>query len=88
MALTEEEFERYEKDNLSKFEWLSLFIRWLAEEKGKTEVDFDFPLPAEYPSVIVVNITTGCNLRCKYCFADCGPFKGENMSKQLYCGSY
>lgn len=83
MALTEEEYKKYENNDLSKSEWLSLFIRGLADEKGKTEVDFDFPLPADYPSVIVVNITTGCNLRCKYCFADCGPFKGENMTEDV-----
>ena len=83
MALTEEEYEKYENGGLSKSEWLSLFIRGLAEEEGKTEVEFDFPVPADYPSVIVVNITTGCNLRCKYCFADCGPFKGENMTEDV-----
>ena len=83
MALTDEEFKKYEDDELSQSEWLSLFIRGLADEEGNTEVDFDFPIPADYPSVIVVNITTGCNLRCKYCFADCGPFKGENMTEDV-----
>lgn len=83
MALTQEEFERYKNNQLLQAEWLSLFIRGLAEDKDHTEIDFDFPLPAEYPSVIVVNITTGCNLRCKYCFADCGPFKGENMTEDV-----
>ncbi len=83
MALDEKEFERYESDKLTQDEWLSLFIRGLAEDEDHTEVDFDFPLPADYPSVIVVNITTGCNLRCKYCFADCGPFKGEDMTEEV-----
>ncbi len=83
MALTEKEFERYQEDKLTQDEYLSLFIRGLCEDEDHTEVDFDFPLPAEYPSVIVVNITTGCNLRCKYCFADCGPFKGENMTEEV-----
>ena len=83
MALTKDEYDRYEKDELTKYEWFSLFIRGLAEDKKHTKVDFDFPLPAEYPSVIVVNITTGCNLRCKYCFADCGPFKGEDMTEDV-----
>ena len=32
MALTEEEYEKYENGGLSKSEWLSLFIRGLAEE--------------------------------------------------------
>lgn len=83
MALTNDDFKKYEDNSLSNDEWLSLFIRGLADEEGKTEIDFDFPLPADYPSVIVVNITTGCNLRCKYCFADCGPFKGENMTEDV-----
>lgn len=83
MALTNDEYERYENNNLNEYEWLSLFIRGLAEDENNMEIDFDFPLPANYPSVIVVNITTGCNLRCKYCFADCGPFKGENMTEDV-----
>ena len=83
MALTQDEYERYKSDNLNKYEWFSLFIRGLAKEKDGMEMDFDFPLPADYPSVIVVNITTGCNLRCKYCFADCGPFKGEDMTEDV-----
>ena len=82
MVLNDDEFKRYENNKLTQDEWLSLFIRGLAEE-GDTEVDLDFPIPANYPSVIVVNITTGCNLRCKYCFADCGPFKGENMTENV-----
>ena len=83
MALTEEEYKRYNNNELDNYEWFSLFIRGLATESDGMEMDFDFPLPAEYPSVIVVNITTGCNLRCKYCFADCGPFKGENMTEDV-----
>jgi len=83
VALTINDFERYEKNELSKDEWFSLFIRGLCEDEDKTEMEFDFPIPADYPSVIVVNITTGCNLRCKYCFADCGPFKGEDMLESV-----
>lgn len=83
VALTEADYKRYSENNLSSDEWLSLFIRGLSEYEKQTKVEFDFPLPSEYPSVIVVNITTGCNLRCKYCFADCGPFKGENMTEDV-----
>ena len=83
IALNKEEYERYQNNKLNQDEWLSLFIRGLAEEKNNLKVDLDFPIPAKYPSVIVVNITTGCNLRCKYCFADCGPFKGENMTDEV-----
>lgn len=83
MSLTEEEFKKYELDKLSKDEWKSLFIRGLAETTNDLEIEFDFPAPAEYPSVIVVNITTNCNLRCKYCFADCGTYKGEDMLPEV-----
>ena len=83
MALTLEEYDRYLNDNLTQYEWFSLFIRGLAETSDHSQVELDFPIPSEYPSVIVVNITTGCNLRCKYCFADCGPFKGEDMTEEV-----
>ena len=83
MSLTEEEYSKYENNELTQDEWMSLFIRGLADDKDKTEMEFDFPIPADYPSVIVVNITTGCNLRCKYCFADCGPFTGEDMTEEV-----
>ncbi|EDN67929.1 radical SAM family protein [Beggiatoa sp. PS] len=44
----------------------------------------DFPQPAVYPSVVVVNITTACNLRCKYCFADCEPSQQrEDMTEDV-----
>ena len=83
VALTQEEFDRYEKDELTHDEWKTLFIRGLAETTNGVEVEFDFPAPAEYPSVIVVNITTNCNLRCRYCFADCGSFEGEDMLPEV-----
>lgn len=83
IALTPTEYKKYENNELSQDEWFSLFIRGLAEDKNSTELELDFPEPADYPSVIVVNITTGCNLRCKYCFADCGPFKGEDMTEDV-----
>lgn len=83
VALTKDEFKRYEDNLLEKDEWISLFIRGLASSKSGQVLELDFPVPADYPSVIVVNITTGCNLRCKYCFADCGPFKGEDMTEDV-----
>lgn len=83
IALDDQEFKRYEENKLNEDEWFALFIRGLAENDKTPKMEFDFPLPADYPSVIVVNITTACNLRCKYCFADCGPFKGENMTDDV-----
>lgn len=46
-------------------------------------VNMNFPKPADFPSVVVVNITTNCNLRCKYCFVDCGSFVGEDMTEDV-----
>ena len=83
VALTEDEFKKYENNEFTKDEWKTLFIRGLAETENGIEVEFDFPAPAEYPSVIVVNITTNCNLRCRYCFADCGSFEGEDMLPEV-----
>ena len=56
MALDKDEFNKYENDLLDQSEWLSLFIRGLAETKDDMEVELDFPIPAEYPSVIVLRI--------------------------------
>jgi uncharacterized protein len=83
VAMTDEEFKRYEEDGLSTEEWETLFLRGLAKDLNGSVVEYDFPRPANYPSVVVVNITTGCNLRCKYCFADCGPFKGKDMTPEV-----
>lgn len=83
IALSKSEFDRYEKDDLSIFEWESLFLRGLCEAKNDFEFELEAQVPAEYPSVVVVNITTDCNLRCKYCFANCGEFKGEDMRKDV-----
>ena len=79
IALTKDEFRRYESDSLTKYEWESLFLRGLCNAQG-CEFELEHQPPAEYPSVVVVNITTNCNLRCKYCFANCGDFDGEDMS--------
>ena len=81
--LNESEYEKYEQNHLNEIEWEKLYYRGLAEEKNNVEIDLDFPLLADYPSVIVANVTTGCNLRCKYCFADCGLFKGEDMTEEV-----
>lgn len=83
IALNEDEFERYNLGKLSQYEWESLFLRGLADSTDDFSLDLDLPKPAEYPSVVVVNITTDCNLRCKYCFANCGEFVGENMTEDV-----
>lgn len=83
VVLTEEEYIRYENNEFNEMEMENLYIRGLALDDKGEEVIIDFPKPAEYPSVVVVNITTDCNLRCKYCFADCGSFEGEYMSKEV-----
>lgn len=79
VALTEEEYKDYREGNLEDMKLENLFLRKIVKRKNGAEVEIDFPEPAEYPSVVVVNITSGCNMRCKYCFAESGPDSGEKM---------
>lgn len=83
VVFTEEDFKRYENDELNELEMEALYLRCLALDDNENEVTIDFPKPAELPSVVVINITTKCNLRCKYCFVDCGSFVGEDMSEEV-----
>lgn len=83
MVLTEDEYHRYSIDLLTEIELESLYLRGLVCNEDGEMVELDFPQPADCPSVVVVNITTACNLRCKYCFASCGDFVGENMSEPV-----
>lgn len=81
MAMTDEEFYDYENGKLDDYKMENLFVRRLARDSDKDYVEMDFPTPAERPSVIVVNLTMTCNLRCKYCFAACEPGEGDYMSE-------
>lgn len=83
VALIPDEFEAYQNGTLDELKWESLYMRKLASTADGGQVELAFPGPANYPSVVVVNITTNCNLRCKYCFADCEPFKGEDMTEEV-----
>lgn len=83
VVMNEEEFSRYDKGLFNEIEMESLYLRGLALDDQGEFVTIDFPKPADYPSVVVVNITTTCNLRCKYCFAGCGPTEGEFMTENV-----
>jgi len=83
VAMNQDEFNAYEEGTLDELKWESLYMRKLAITGDEGEVQLDFPEPAEYPSVVVVNITTICNLRCRYCFADCEPTKGDDMTENV-----
>ncbi len=83
MILTSKEYENYQKNKFKGVDWEPLFLRKLARRKTGEVVGFDFPKPAEYPSVVVVNITTKCNMHCKYCFMNCGDFQGEDMTTSV-----
>ena len=83
VAMTEEEIADYESGRLDKYKMENLYVRKLARDTDKEFVEMDFPKPAERPSVIVVNLTMTCNLRCKYCFAACEPGAGDFMSKDV-----
>lgn len=82
VVFTEEDLQNYENDNLNELEMEALYLRGLAVDDSGNMVEMNFPKPEEYPSVAVVNITTVCNLRCKYCFADCDS-NGEFMTKDV-----
>lgn len=82
-VFTPEDYSRYEADNLTEVEMETLYLRGLALSDDGECVELEFPEPAEYPSIVVVNVTTICNLKCKYCFADCSPVEGEFMQKNV-----
>lgn len=83
VVLSCDEYARYDADEFTEIEWETLYIRGLALDKDGDTVSLDFPVPAELPSVVVVNITTFCNLRCLYCFASCEESHGENMTENV-----
>lgn len=82
VALSSEEYIRYEADKLTETECETLYFRGLMLDENKEEIEIDFPAPADFPSVAVINITTKCNLKCKYCFASCGE-EGEGVDMPL-----
>lgn len=82
-VLDEYGYGRYKNNNLNELEMEALYLRGLALDDAGGELEVDFPSPAESPSVAIVNITTNCNLRCKYCFVNCGSFVGENMTEDV-----
>lgn len=82
-VFTPADYARYENNNLTEVEWETLYVRGLAADDAGEIVETEFPLPAEVPSVVVVNIATLCNLRCKYCFADCSDEKGDLMQEDV-----
>lgn len=83
VAFENDEFEHYLKGTLDSNKMENLYLRSLAKDKNDDFVEMDFPAPAERPSVIVVNLTMACNLRCKYCFAACEPGKGDFMQEDV-----
>jgi radical SAM protein with 4Fe4S-binding SPASM domain len=83
MALTEEEFKAYSNNKLESLLGENLYLRKLVQTEDGRQVNLIFPKPANYPSVAVVNVTTKCNLCCKYCFAESCPTKGEDMSEEV-----
>lgn len=83
VVLSKDEHKRYIENNFTETEWETLYVRGLALDKEGDAVSLEFPPPAEFPSVVVVNITTFCNLRCLYCFASCEEFHGENMTEDV-----
>ena len=83
VAFENDEYNLYITGKLEKNKMENLYLRGLAKDVEKEFVVMDFPKPAERPSVIVVNLTMTCNLRCKYCFAACEPGEGDYMSEEV-----
>lgn len=83
MAMSEDEYKEYKTNQLDNMKMENLFLRGLAKDFDGESVNMEFPKPAERPSVIVVNLTMACNLRCKYCFAACEPGTGDFMSEEV-----
>lgn len=83
VAFSHDEYKEYVSGHLDAYKMENLFLRKLAKDKEHDMVEMDFPKPAERPSVIVVNLTMTCNLRCKYCFAACEPGEGDFMSEDV-----
>lgn len=83
VALTEKEFKDYQKDHLDSLAAENLYLRQLNQTKEGRQVALLFPKPANYPSVVVMNVTMRCNLFCKYCFAECGPQRTGDMGEKV-----
>ena len=83
VVFNETDYKRYLEDDLNEVEMEAMYFRGLAFDDSGEEVKMDFPGAADYPSVAIVNITTNCNLRCKYCFVNCGSFVGEDMNEEV-----
>lgn len=83
VAFTEDEFKQYKSGKLPMHQMENLYLRRLATDSDRESVEMDFPEPADRPSVVVVNLTMACNLKCKYCFASCEPGKGDYMHEDV-----
>jgi sulfatase maturation enzyme AslB (radical SAM superfamily) len=83
VAFENNEYDLYINNCLDGNKMENLYLRGLAKDSDSEFVVMNFPKPAEKPSVIVVNLTMDCNLKCKYCFAACEPGKGESMGNEV-----
>ena len=83
IAFEDDEYEDYVNGKLAQPKMENLYLRGLAKDADQELVSMDFPEPAQRPSVIVVNLTMTCNLRCKYCFAACEPGVGDFMPEDV-----
>ncbi len=83
VVLDEDEFSRYEHGTFGDVESEFLYLRNLAHESDGKEVDFEQSPPASFPSVVVMNVSLRCNMACKYCFANCEPTSGSDMTEEV-----
>jgi len=83
VVLDEDEFSRYQSNNITDVEAEFLYLRNLAKDAEENEVRFEQSPAANFPSVIVMNISMRCNMACKYCFASCEPEHGSDMTEDV-----
>ncbi|MCM8820059.1 MAG: radical SAM protein [Candidatus Omnitrophica bacterium] len=83
VVLKEKELEDYNNENINSLLGENLYLRKLAQTDDGRQANLIFPQPANYPSVVVLNVTTKCNLCCKYCFAESCPTRGEDMKEKV-----
>ncbi len=83
VVLTKEEWKDILKNKSDTINWEFLYLRGISKRKDGKRTIFELPKPAEFPCVVILNVTTKCNLACKYCFANCGPKRGEDIKVEV-----
>ncbi|MEM4230469.1 MAG: radical SAM protein [Candidatus Pacearchaeota archaeon] len=82
VVVNKKEISEFKNDKLPYTKIEFLFKRKIISKIDGDEVEYEFDKPQEFPNSIIMNVTTACNLKCEYCFADSGPEKKEYMTRK------